>query len=100
MNPTLTLRCLALACCGLILTTFGGCSRWIEMTSPPVDINEQVPQVIARDEQVPLILDRIQTSKNGSPQNSSSETEQRILLEKFLLDRIVQREREDAENIS
>ena len=79
MNPTLTLRCLALACCGLILTTFGGCSRWIEMTSPPVDINEQVPQVIARDEQVPLILDRIQTSKNGSPQNSSSETEQRIL---------------------
>ena len=79
MNPTSSLRCLALACCGLILITIGGCSHWIEMTNPSADSNEEASQVIARNEQVPLILDRIHTSRNGSPQNSSSEAEQRIL---------------------
>ena len=79
MNPTSSLRRLALACCGLILITLFGCSHWIEMASPPTDANEQPPQLIARDEQVPLILDRIHSSRNGAPQNSSAETEQRIL---------------------
>ena len=74
-----TLRCLTLACCGLVLTVSSGCARWIEMAGRPADENEQTAQVIARDEQVPLILDRIRTTKNGSPQNSSSETEQRLL---------------------
>lgn len=79
MNVSSTCRCLAFACCGLMLTAISGCSRWIEMTGPPAGMNEGAAQVIARDEQVPLILDRIRTTKNGSPQNSSAETEQRIL---------------------
>jgi hypothetical protein len=62
-----------------MLTAISGCSRWIEMMAPPAQIDGGIAQTIARDEQVPLILDRIHTTKNGSPQNSSAETEQRIL---------------------
>jgi len=72
------LRWLTLACCVVILAG-SGCSRWIEMATPPAASDERMPQAIARDEQVPLILDRIRTTRNGSPQNSSSETEQRVL---------------------
>jgi hypothetical protein len=42
-------------------------------------MDERMAGMLARDEQVPLILDRIRTTKNGSPQNPSSGTEQRIL---------------------
>jgi hypothetical protein len=62
-----------------MLTALSGCSRWIEMMSPPAPMDGGTAQVITRDEQVPLILDRIHTTRNGSPQNSSAETEQRIL---------------------
>lgn len=79
MNVTPTLCCLRLACCGLVLTAISGCSRWIEMQGHPSSLDEHTAQMLARDEQVPLILDRIRTTKNGSPQNPSSETEQRIL---------------------
>jgi hypothetical protein len=68
-----------LAWCGLMLSAVTGCSRWIEMIGPSAEIDERTAHIIARDEQVPLILDRIHTTKNGSPQNSSAETEQRIL---------------------
>ena len=79
MNAPLTLRCVTLTCCMMVLAITTGCSRWIEMASQPSEVDERLSQVIARDEQVPLILERIRTTKNGSPQNSSSETEQRIL---------------------
>lgn len=79
MNPTPALRCLMLACCGLVLTAISGCSRWIEMANHPMESDESTAQTIARDEQVPLILDRIRTTRNGSVQNSSLETEQRVL---------------------
>ena len=79
MNPTPALRCVMLACCGLILTAVSGCSRWIEMANRPSETDDRAAQTIAHDEQVPLILDRIRTTSNGSPQNSSPETEQRIL---------------------
>ena len=79
MTLTPTRRCLALISCGLVLTMSTGCSRWIEMMGPRVEAGERAAQIIAHDEQVPLILDRIRTTRNGSPQNSSSETEQRIL---------------------
>jgi hypothetical protein len=68
-----------LACFGLVLMAISGCSRWIEMANRPADADDRAAQTIATDEQVPLILDRIRTTRNGSPQNSSLETEQRIL---------------------
>lgn len=49
------------------------------MKGQSAEVDDHTAQVIARDEQVPLILDRIRTTRNGSPQNSSAETEQRIL---------------------
>ncbi len=79
MNPTPSFRCLTIGCCILVLATISGCSRWIEITNRPDDGDDRAGQVIARDEQVPLILDRVRTTRNGSPQNSSSETEQRVL---------------------
>ena len=79
MSAPTTVRCLMLACCGLVFTSGTGCSRWIEIMGPPAGADERTTQMIARDEQVPLILDRIRTTRNGSPQNSSAETEQRIL---------------------
>ena len=79
MIAHVTLRCLILAWCGLLLTGTSGCARWIEMVAPPTNEAERATQIIARNEQVPLILDRIRTTRNGSPQNSSSETEQRLL---------------------
>ena len=79
MNASPTLRCYTLACLVLVLATTSGCSRWIEIVSQPSEGEERSAQVIARDEQVPLIMDRIRTTKNGSPQNPSMETEQRIL---------------------
>ena len=79
MNANPTLRCLTLACFGLMLTALTGCSHWIEMRGSTATAEEPTAQVIARNEQVPLILDRIRTTRNGSPQNSSADTEQRIL---------------------
>jgi hypothetical protein len=79
VNPTLSLRCLTLGCCGLLLALVTGCSRWFELTNRPDNGDDRAAHVIARDEQVPLILDRVRTTRNGSPQNSSSETEQRVL---------------------
>ena len=79
MNAHPSLRCLTLACCGLALTAVSGCSHWIEMAGPTLAGDEGTAQIIARDEQVPLILDRLRTTRNGAPQNSSVESEQRIL---------------------
>ena len=79
MNPK-TLRRLMLLCCATvsILTAATGCSRWIEM-APLSETQDPGTQQIARDEQVPLIIDVIRTTRNGSPQNTSAETQQRIL---------------------
>jgi hypothetical protein len=80
VNPTSPLRLLTLECCALILllTTANGCSRWIEM-APLAETHDPGVEQIARDEQVPLIIEVIRTTRNGSPQNTSAETQQRIL---------------------
>jgi hypothetical protein len=79
-NPPLRRhRLIAFVWCGLLLCASSGCSRWIEMTGPSTEMDERTAHIIARDEQVPLILDRIRTTRNGSPQNPSAEAEQRIL---------------------
>ena len=65
MNASPTLRGLTLACCGLMLTAASGCSHWIEMMTLPAESDNRGAQMIARDEQVPLILDRIHTTKTA-----------------------------------
>jgi hypothetical protein len=78
VNDPTSLRCLVVGGCLLVLAAISGCSRWIEMATP-AEGEERTVHIIARDEQVPLILDRVRITRNGSPQNSSAETEQRVL---------------------
>ena len=68
-----------IGCCGLVFTLAAGCSRWIEIKA--ADNSSPTPTVreIARAEQVPLVMDSLDTTRNGSPQNPSLETEQRVL---------------------
>jgi hypothetical protein len=68
-----------IGCCGLVAIFTTGCSHWIELMAPPGNTQEQRSQTIARDEQVPLVLDRVRFTRNGSPQNPSLETERRLL---------------------
>jgi hypothetical protein len=79
VNPNLPLRGLRLVGVGLMLTAVTGCSHWIEIKNSSAEADGTAAQVIARDEQVPLILDRLRTTRNGSPQNPSGDTERRIL---------------------
>lgn len=79
MNANPTLRSVMRPCFGLMLIAVTGCSHWIELKGPSATVDEPTAQVIAQNEQVPLILDRIRSTRNGAPQNSSADTEQRIL---------------------
>jgi hypothetical protein len=65
--------------CWLIVTFTPGCSRWIEMMAVPVSDQESTSQTIAKAEQVPLIMEHVRITRNGSPQNPSPDTEQRVL---------------------
>ena len=66
-------------CCGLMMILATGCARWIELKAMPDSGQEPNVRVIARSEQVPLVMDSISNTRNGSPQNLSRETEQRLL---------------------
>lgn len=65
--------------CGLMVTLTTGCSRWIELKSTADSSPASSAREIARAEQVPLVMDSVDITRNGSPQNSSPETEQRVL---------------------
>ena len=68
-----------IVCCGLVVTLTTGCSRWIEL-KPTADSRPN-PSIreIARAEQVPLVVHSVDITRNGSPQDPSLETEQRVL---------------------
>ncbi len=80
MKAKLPLRWSIIGCCGLMIVTLTtGCARWVELM--PTVNSSQEPSVreIARDEQVPLVMNSVGITRNGSPQNLSLETEQRVL---------------------
>ena len=79
MNATLSLRRTVIGCCGLVAILSSGCARWIELMAPPNGDTEHSTQTISREEQVPLVMDHIRMTLNGSPQNPSADTEQRLL---------------------
>ena len=60
-----------------MLTT--GCGRWIELKATADNSQEPSVREIARNEQVPLVMDSVDITRNGSPQNLSLGTEQRVL---------------------
>ena len=79
MSAALSLRRTVVGCCGLIAILSTGCARWIELIALPNGTPEHSAQTISRDEQVPLVMDSIRMTVNGSPQNPSANTEQRLL---------------------
>ena len=80
MKAKLPLRWTIIGCCGLIIATLTtGCARWIELVAAPDSSQEPNVRTISRDEQVPLVMDSVRMTRNGSPQNLPLETEQRVL---------------------
>jgi hypothetical protein len=79
MRAKLLLQWTIFGCCGLLITLSTGCATWIELKAAPDSNQEPNVRVIARNEQVPLVMDSISNTRNGSPQNLSLETEQRLL---------------------
>lgn len=56
-----------------------GCTRWIDVKPASEPAPLAAAHTIARDERVPLILDAVKISHNGSPQNPSPDLERRFL---------------------
>ena len=79
MYTKLLISWIIIGCCGVVVTMTTGCARWIELEARPESASEHSSQQIARSEQVPLVLDHVQITRNGSPQNPTTETEQRLL---------------------
>lgn len=63
----------------MIVTLATGCARWIELMPTANSSQESSVREIARNEQVPLVMDSVRMTRNGAPQNPSLETEQRVL---------------------
>ncbi|MGH7180540.1 MAG: hypothetical protein ACREJN_01030 [Nitrospiraceae bacterium] len=66
-------------CCGVLVTLTTGCGHRIELKAAADSSPKPIVREIARDEQVPLVIEDVDTTRNGSPQNSSLETEHRVL---------------------
>lgn len=79
MRAKSLLQLTIVGCCGLVMILTTGCGRWIELNAAPDSSQEPNVRAIARNEQVPLVMDSISNRRNGSPQNLSLETEQRLL---------------------
>jgi hypothetical protein len=67
-------------CGGVFVTLISGCARSIELSPSTTRNPETGAREITRAEQVPLIMDSVRVTRNGSPQNLSAETEQRVLI--------------------
>lgn len=70
---------LAGICGGVLITPMAGCVHSIELKPSTSNNQESSTREIARHEQVPLIMDSVRVTRNGSPQNLSSDTEERVL---------------------
>jgi hypothetical protein len=68
-----------IVCCGLMVTLTTGCGRWVELKATAGSNPNPTVREIARAEQVPLVVESVNITRNGSPQDPSLETEQRVL---------------------
>lgn len=64
---------------GLLLYMNTGCTRSIELKPASVHSQSADTHLLANDERVPLVMDSFHLSRNGAPQNPSTEAERRIL---------------------
>lgn len=72
-------RMMTISLCWLVMLFTTGCSRWMELVGVPDSAQDRRARMIARNEQVPLVVEHISLTKNGAPQSPSPETEQRLL---------------------
>ncbi|MBS0150405.1 MAG: hypothetical protein JSR31_05645 [Nitrospira sp.] len=64
---------------GLIICGSVGCTRTIDVKPSSEDSQPAAAHSLPSDERVPLVLDSFHLSRNGAPQNPSTEAERRIL---------------------
>ncbi len=64
---------------GVALSMSIGCARSIELKPVSTESQASMTHSLPSNERVPLIMDSFQLSRNGAPQNPSTETERRIL---------------------
>jgi hypothetical protein len=64
---------------GILLCMNTGCTRSIELKPASAHSQATDTRLLASNERVPLIMDSFQLSRNGAPQNPSTEAERRIL---------------------
>ncbi|MDF0650995.1 MAG: hypothetical protein CV081_05525 [Nitrospira sp. LK265] len=56
-----------------------GCTRWIDVKSPSVDLQETIAHSLPEAERVPLVTNSFHLSRNGASQDPSIDLERRIL---------------------
>jgi len=64
---------------GIIVCTSTGCSRSIELKPTLEQAQPAMTHSLPSHERVPLVMDSFQQTRNGAPQNPSTEAERRIL---------------------
>jgi len=63
----------------VVFCTTTGCTRSIELRPSPDQSQSAVTHSLPSNERVPLVMDSFHQSRNGAPQNPSTEAERRIL---------------------
>lgn len=63
----------------VLIGAFTGCTRSIDILPAVTSDTETAAATIASTERVPLILDTVKITHNGSPQNPSAELDRRLL---------------------
>ncbi len=64
---------------GIVLCMTLGCARSIEVNAVSSETPAVITHSLPSDERVPFVMDSFYLSRNGAPQNPSTEAEQRIL---------------------
>ncbi|MBH0207440.1 MAG: hypothetical protein A4C66_10105 [Nitrospira sp. HN-bin3] len=64
---------------GIMVCMGTGCTRSIELKPSSTNSQPAEPRSLASDERVPLVMDSFVLSRNGAPQDPSTEAERRIL---------------------
>ena len=64
---------------GVALSMSIGCARSIELKPVSTESQASMTHSLPSNERVPLVMDSFQLSRNGAPQNPSTESERRIL---------------------
>ena len=64
---------------GVVLCMVSGCTRSIDVKPASIDSQPAITHSLPSDQRVPLVMDSFQVSRNGAPQNPSTEAERRIL---------------------